>query len=75
MNRNIISQGNTKLLQFQSYSMPLISTLCNAVHQSGCRNPSAQVLEVGEVGPGGTPLRGTRDQIPHDILSLHCLTL
>ena len=38
----------------------------NAVHQSGCRNRSVQVLEVVVV---------TRDQIPHDILSLHCLTL
>ena len=38
----------------------------NAVHQSGCRNHSVQVLEAVEV---------TRDQIPHDILSLHHLTL
>ena len=37
-----------------------------AVHQLGCKNHVIQVLEaVVEV----------RDQIPHDILSLHRLTL
>ena len=40
--------------------------ICNAVHQSGCKNHLIRVLEVGEV---------TGDQIPHDILSLLCLTL
>ena len=43
-----------------------IASILTAIHQLGCRNRSVQVLEVVVV---------THDQIPHDILSLHHLTL
>ena len=46
---------------------PPIPIILNAMNSRyGCRNRSAQILKVVVV---------THDQIPHDILSLHHLTV